>query len=109
MFNLCKGELKTHFTKPAYTLNVSMYQMTVLLQFNSGDSFSFHELQRQSQMPAELLKQVLSTLLKPKLLTGPEDPDQGDVFALNTGFHRFAFFAVCLCREVFAANAALLL
>jgi len=64
-----KGELAFRPGKGGvYTLQASTFQMAVLLQFNSTDSFTVGQLQENTQLDKSILQQVLQILLKVRLL-----------------------------------------
>ena len=59
----------------------SSYQMAVLLQYNNNDTLSLDELVAATAINKEILTQVLSLLVKAKILVN-EETDQYD---LNPG------------------------
>lgn len=63
------GELHTLFTRPKYILQVSTYQAIILVLFNEQTMWIVEQIHDQTQIPTNVLQQVLSTLLKIKLLT----------------------------------------
>ncbi|XP_065839119.1 cullin-1-like [Oscarella lobularis] len=68
LYQMSKGEVITHCFKNRYTVQASTFQMNVLLQYNSGDVFSVEQLESATQLKQELLVQVVSTLLRSKLM-----------------------------------------
>ncbi|CAF3426396.1 unnamed protein product [Rotaria sp. Silwood1] len=64
-----KGELQTFFTDRVYTLQVSMYQMVILLLFNNALEWTIEKIQDETQIKIELLLLVLNTLIESKILT----------------------------------------
>jgi len=84
LFHLAKGEVKANYfkhTKTGYTLQVSTFQMAVLLQYNTNDSYTQEELLTNTSISADILKQILEVLLKAKILL----PD-GPKYRLNYEF-----------------------
>ncbi|CAF1052602.1 unnamed protein product [Adineta ricciae] len=67
-----KGELQTYFTSQKYILQVSTYQMAVLLQFNRAVTWTVERLQEKIEIKLELLSQILLGLIKSKLLVCSE-------------------------------------
>ncbi len=67
-----KGELQTFFTSQKYILQVSTYQMIVLLLFNKVLTWTVERIQDETQIKLELLLQVLLGLMKSKLLVCPD-------------------------------------
>jgi cullin 1 len=67
-----KGELQTFFTSQKYILQVSTYQMVVLLLFNKVLTWTVERIQDETQIKLELLLQVLLGLLKSRLLVCPD-------------------------------------
>eukprot|EP00118_Oscarella_pearsei_P019229 m.203404 g.203404 ORF g.203404 m.203404 type:complete len:770 (+) comp39621_c2_seq32:138-2447(+) len=68
LYQMSKGELVTHCFKNRYTVQASTFQMNVLLQYNSGDAYTVEQLESATQLKQELLVQVVSTLLRSKLM-----------------------------------------
>lgn len=74
-----------------YTLQASTFQMAVLLQYNSGLSWTLTQLQELTQLKAEFTLQVVQILLKAKLLLSADDETNlqpGSVIELNTGYKK---------------------
>ncbi|CAF1242245.1 unnamed protein product [Rotaria sp. Silwood1] len=70
-----KGELQTIFINKTYTLEVSTYQMIILLSFNEKLHWTVEEIQDKTQIQFKLLLQVLCSLLKSKILFSKEIPE----------------------------------
>ncbi|CAF4761305.1 unnamed protein product, partial [Rotaria sp. Silwood2] len=67
-----KGEIQTYFTKKKCTLQVSTYQMIVLLLFNGNIKLTVEGIRDKTQIRPELLVQVLYSLLESKILLSKE-------------------------------------
>ena len=72
LYQHSNGELKTFFTSQKYILQVSTYQMVVLLLFNKELIWTVKQIQDETQIQSELLLQILVGLLKRKLLVCDE-------------------------------------
>jgi cullin 1 len=81
LWNYSKNELKTNYLNQKYILMTSSYQMVVLLQYNNNDTLSLDELVAATGLSAETLIQVLSLLVKAKILINHE----GAQYDLNLG------------------------
>ncbi|CAF0817409.1 unnamed protein product [Adineta steineri] len=68
-----KGELEINFTTKKHRVQVSTYQMMILLLFNQELILTFEQIQDKTQIHQELLFEILSGLLKSKLLIS-DDP-----------------------------------
>ncbi|KAJ1510641.1 hypothetical protein HMI55_006909 [Coelomomyces lativittatus] len=89
LFNFSRGELKAHFapTKTMYTFQVSMYQMGLLLLYNSKLQYTFQELLNLTKLESSILVGNLGVLVKAKLLF-PSDSSQYELstFSLNVDY-----------------------
>jgi len=92
LWQLCKGEIRPTYVKQGklmYTLQVSTYQMAILLLFNGHESLTYEEIQDATGLNRETLDPCLGIICKAKVLTAkPEDgkPEPGTVYSLNYGF-----------------------
>lgn len=64
----CRGEIHAYCFKGNHVFTASTLQMTVLLQYNHGDSFTVEELANRTSIEMDVLKQVLAMLIKAKIL-----------------------------------------
>lgn len=78
LWNYSKNELRTNYLNQKYILMTSSYQMAVLSQYNDSDTLSLDELLQATSISKDQLKQVLQTLVKPKILIN-EETDQYDL------------------------------
>lgn len=94
LWHLCKGEMKTGYCKSSktpYTLQVSIYQMAILLLFNEKDAYAYEDMLSATQLSGEVLDQALAVILKAKVLlvsggAGDNKPGPGKTFSLNFDF-----------------------
>ncbi|EEB07504.2 Cullin 1 [Schizosaccharomyces japonicus yFS275] len=92
LMHLSKGEMKAKFgdsSSTTYILQVSTYQMGVLLLYNAADSYTFAELQQNTELSATYLSGILRIFLRAKILVQQGNnklDDPSTVFALNRQF-----------------------
>ncbi|KAK7956082.1 Cullin 1 [Apiospora aurea] len=92
LWQLCKGEVKTGYCKSQktpYTLQVSVYQMAILLLFNDKDVHSYEDIASITQLAPEALDGALGILVKAKVLLQKPDsakPGAGQTYHLNYDF-----------------------
>ncbi|TKY69692.1 Cullin-3A protein [Spatholobus suberectus] len=91
--NMGTADLKATFGKgQKHELNVSTYQMCVLMLFNNADRLSYKEIEQATEIPASDLKRCLQSLALVKgrnvLRKEPTSKDVGedDVFFVNDKF-----------------------
>jgi len=75
LYHMSKGEIITNCFKNRYTFQASTFQMAILLQYNSGTSYTVKQLADSTQLKMEILTQVLSHLLRSKILQCKETND----------------------------------
>ncbi|KIO06053.1 hypothetical protein M404DRAFT_139457 [Pisolithus tinctorius Marx 270] len=78
LWNYSKNELRTNYLNQKYILMTSSYQMAVLLQYNKHDTLSLDELIAATAISKDILTQVLTLLVKAKVLIN-EESDQYDL------------------------------
>ena len=67
-----RADLKATFGSKRHELNVSTYQMVVLLLFNSADRLSYHEIAAATAIPPADLKRSLQSLACVKARAAPK-------------------------------------
>jgi len=82
LWNYSKNELRTNYLNQKYILMTSTYQTAVLVQYNDNDTLSLDELIAATNLPKDTMLQILSVLVKAKILIN-EEQDQYD---LNPNF-----------------------
>ena len=89
LFHLCRGELKTNYVKSSskvgYTLQVSTFEMAILLMFNGETSFMFQEIKETTGLTSEALVGQLGILIRAKILLLEGEPGSGR-YSLNMDF-----------------------
>ncbi|CAK9186112.1 unnamed protein product [Ilex paraguariensis] len=87
------ADLKVTFAKgQKHELNVSTYQMCILMLYNNADMLSYKEIEQSTEIPASNLKWCLQTLacVKGKNILRKEpmskDISEGDAFFFNDQF-----------------------
>lgn len=70
---MSKVELHTSCFKNRCTLQASIFQIAVHLQFNVAESWTLAELEENTQTKLDFLRQVMQILLKEKLITCDDD------------------------------------
>ncbi|GAB7337285.1 hypothetical protein MBLNU457_g2650t2 [Dothideomycetes sp. NU457] len=92
LWHLCKGEMRTNYVKMnkvPYTLQVSTYQMAILLLFNESEEVKYDDIAEATKCNKETLDPSLAVMVKSKLLIpSPAGAGQemGTVYKLNHGF-----------------------
>ena len=90
LLQLSRGVLKAHLNKDSkvpYTLNVSTYQMAVLLQFNSDDARTILELHEATALDEDELIRCLTIFCKAAILIPSEKTFKPDTsFTINSNF-----------------------
>ncbi|BDA49097.1 Cullin-3 [Coccomyxa sp. Obi] len=91
--NMGHADMKATFGEKRHELNVSTYQMVILLLFNEADSLSYRDIQSATSIPPGDLKRSLQSLAcvkgKNVLRKEPMSKEIGesDMFLYNAGFH----------------------
>jgi len=89
------ADLKAHMPKSKHELNVSTYQMCILMLFNQHAALTYQDIKLRTNIPAEELKRHFMSLYvnpKAKILVrlGPDkekkEPEDSDQFAVNPQF-----------------------
>jgi len=92
LWHLCKGEIRANYAKMnkvPYTLQVSTYQMAILLLFNEADAVSYDDIATSTMLQKETLDPSLGIMLKAKvIIASPEGapPQSGTTYSLNYNF-----------------------
>ncbi|UYV64401.1 CUL1 [Cordylochernes scorpioides] len=73
LYNVSRGEIVTKCYKKPYTIQASLYQMTILLLFNSCDHMKIQELMNITNLNEDTLIEVINILVKSKLLISEDN------------------------------------
>eukprot|EP00164_Ancoracysta_twista_P001606 GFYU01002109.1.p1 GENE.GFYU01002109.1~~GFYU01002109.1.p1 ORF type:complete len:747 (+),score=223.69 GFYU01002109.1:49-2241(+) len=89
--NMGTADIKCQLGKEKHELNVSTYQMCILLLFNSAGKLSYNELAEGTNIPAHELKRQLQSLACSKWRVLAKEPrgkeiGDNDVFCVNEKF-----------------------
>mmetsp|Transcript_2907 Transcript_2907/g.8201 ORF Transcript_2907/g.8201 Transcript_2907/m.8201 type:complete len:480 (-) Transcript_2907:633-2072(-) len=90
--NMGTADLRANFAAKKHELNVSTYQMVILLLFNDSDTLGYHDLLQATGIPSADLKRNLQSLALVKgknvLKKEPMSREIGeqDVFSFNPAF-----------------------
>jgi len=89
--NMGTAELRAQFGSKKHELNVSTYQMCILLLFNTKDEYSFKEISDATSIPPPELKRNLLSLSTSKYKILSKEPNnkkvsETDVFSFNAKF-----------------------
>lgn len=97
LWNFSKGELRANLAKGSkvgHTLQVSIFQMAILLPFNNAAQYTIEQLREITNLESSILNNSLSILLKARILiqnpssSGKDEPcgSDGTSYKLNTDF-----------------------
>ncbi|CAH8525224.1 unnamed protein product [Schistosoma turkestanicum] len=77
-YHLSRGEVVTNYTKTRYIFQVSTYQMSVLMLYNTSLVYTVSAIQLQTGIEEATLLQILQILLKAKVLKIVSDPNSSN-------------------------------
>jgi cullin 1 len=94
LWHLSKGEMKANYCKvqgqkASPTLQVSTFQMAILLLFNDNESVKYDDIAEATKLDKDTLDPSISVFIKAKILTAePEGAktESGTTYKLNYGF-----------------------
>uniref|UniRef100_A0A5K3FK58 CULLIN_2 domain-containing protein n=2 Tax=Mesocestoides corti TaxID=53468 RepID=A0A5K3FK58_MESCO len=67
-YQLCRGDVVTHYTKMRYTFQVSTHQMAILMLYNTSLVYTVSQIQSQTGIDMNTLTQLLNIFLKGRVL-----------------------------------------
>jgi len=62
LYQLSKADVRLYTESKRYELNMTLYQVAILLLFNSGDSFTINEIINQTQLPLNEVSRFLKVI-----------------------------------------------
>lgn len=84
LHHLCQGELKLGYLKKPYIVTMQVFQMAMLLLFESTESLTASEIQSSLQLNSEQFNKHLASLVDSKILLSSTETVEGDtVLHLN--------------------------
>eukprot|EP01126_Amoeba_proteus_P042960 TRINITY_DN4684_c0_g1_i2.p1 TRINITY_DN4684_c0_g1~~TRINITY_DN4684_c0_g1_i2.p1 ORF type:complete len:679 (-),score=112.16 TRINITY_DN4684_c0_g1_i2:419-2371(-) len=92
--NMGTGELRAYFGNKRHELNVSTYQICILLLFNENNSLTFAEIQSATGIPSPDVKRSIWSLIvaKTRILDKEPKVKEAVVSTQSTFFFFFFFF-----------------
>lgn len=89
LYHFSRGDVKLTYLPKRYELQLSVYQVAVVLLFNPVDSLSFADIRQQTQINEPVLQRLLKSLLEVKVITTSSTTLTRDsVFDLNLTFSK---------------------
>ncbi|XP_061185924.1 cullin-2-like [Saccostrea echinata] len=86
LHNFCTAELKFNHLKRPYFVTMGNFHMAILLLFNSGDTLTFNEIKKNTDLPEKELVKQLQTLLDTKIVSTEGDVTTCSCISLNMGY-----------------------
>ncbi len=80
LWSYSRSELRTNYLDQRYILMTSSYQMVILLLYNDHSLLSLSELVTATSIPKEIITQVVSVLVKARILVNEES----EQYSLNS-------------------------
>jgi len=94
--NMGNADLKATFSSRKHEVNVSTYQMCILLLFNTTDTMSYEDIEKATSIPVADLKRALQSLACAKFKVLTKEPKGRDVEESDS----FSFNADFTCKQV---------
>ncbi|CAF4807948.1 unnamed protein product, partial [Rotaria sp. Silwood1] len=69
LYQYSRGELHAYFTKSTYVLQVSAYEMVILLLYNNSLEWTIEQIYKKTHIKTDILMEILYILIKSDLLT----------------------------------------
>ncbi|ORX77161.1 winged helix DNA-binding domain-containing protein [Anaeromyces robustus] len=81
-----KSDVRLHTEGRRYELNMTLYQLAILLLFNNGDSFTINEIVNSTQLPLVEVSRFLKAFIDLKLLEASNTDSLDTVVTFNKNF-----------------------
>ncbi|KAI8811084.1 Cullin [Cladochytrium replicatum] len=86
LYHLCKADLRVNYLDKKYELNVSLYQLAVLLAFNTSSSLQLRDIKEQTQLSEGEMIRIVKTLVDAKLFEPVDSLSIDSWVKLNESF-----------------------
>ncbi|ORX80888.1 Cullin-domain-containing protein [Anaeromyces robustus] len=86
LYQLSKADVRLHTEGRRYELNMTLYQLAILLLFNNGDSFTINEIVNSTQLPLVEVSRFLKAFIDLKLLEASNTDSLDTVVTFNKNF-----------------------
>jgi DNA-binding MarR family transcriptional regulator len=86
LYQLSKADVRLHMENKLYELNMTLYQLAILLLFNNGDSFTINEIINQTLLPLSEVSRFLKAFVDLKLLIAPNTESLDTIVTFNKNF-----------------------
>ncbi|KAG4105964.1 Cullin-domain-containing protein [Neocallimastix lanati (nom. inval.)] len=86
LYQLSKADVRLHMEDKRYELNMTLYQLAILLLFNNEDSFTINDIVNQTQLPLSEVSRFLKAFIDLKLLNAPNTESLDTVVTFNKNF-----------------------
>jgi len=86
LYQLSKADVRLHMDDKRYELNMTLYQLAILLLFNNGDSFTINDIVNHTQLPLSEVSRFLKAFIDLKLLDAPNTESLDTMVTFNKNF-----------------------
>lgn len=86
LYQLSKADVRLYTESKRYELNMTLYQVAILLLFNSGDAFTINEIINQTQLPLSEVSRFLKAFIDINLLEAPNTDSLDTLITFNKNF-----------------------
>jgi len=86
LYQLSKADVRLYTESKRYELNMTLYQVAILLLFNSGDAFTINEIINQTQLPLSEVSRFLKAFIEINLLEATNTDSLDTLVTFNKNF-----------------------